>query len=278
MIAGGIRTSRWRGGRERTEAGNRRNRPGVLLSVETRGRDDREPPRRFFLECDSEKLGCAMFAPAGPPVAATAVVLHGAGTSDKERMIPLMGDLAAHGHRAVACDFSGHGESSGELGALSLERRFAQARALVDRWAPASDELVLVGFSMSGQTVADLAAHYGPRVRAVGLCAPAVYAREAWPVPFGAGSGFTEIIRTPGSWRSSAALDVFRGFTARAVLAVPALDEVIPAEVTEAVAAALSERSDFTPLVLSEADHWLGRWFRDRPGGRGRFVRALLGR
>ncbi|MCP9207770.1 alpha/beta hydrolase [Streptomyces sp. NEAU-Y11] len=235
-----------------------------------------QEPRRFFVAGDGERLGCAAFAPAAPAVGATAVVLHGAGTSDKERMLGLMRDLAATGRTAVACDFSGHGESSGELGELSLERRFTQARALIDQSVPASDELVLIGFSMSGQTVADLLVHYGPRVTTIGLCAPAVYARDAWQVPFRAGSGFTEIIRTPESWRSSAALDTFRAYRARAVLAVPARDEVIPPEVTEAVADALAEEAVLGHLVLPEAEHWLGAWFRDQPGDRRRFVRALV--
>ncbi|WP_307821904.1 alpha/beta hydrolase [Streptomyces coffeae] len=241
------------------------------------GQEDHAAPRRFFVEGDGERLGCAAFEPTAPAVGATAVVLHGAGTSDKERMLGLMRALAAHGRRAVACDFSGHGESSGELGELSLKRRCAQARALIDQGVPASDELVLIGFSMSGQTVADLLAHYGPRVTTIGLCAPALYARDAWPVPFRAGSGFTETIRTPGSWRSSAALDTFRAYGARAVLAVPARDEIIPPEVTEAVAGALAERSDLTRLVLPDAEHWLGAWFRDHAEDRGRFVRALVG-
>ncbi|MGW1378455.1 hypothetical protein ACWD6P_29880 [Streptomyces sp. NPDC002446] len=86
---------------------------------------------------------------------------------------------------------------------------------------------------MSGQTVADLVAHYGSRVAAIGLCAPAVYAARAWTVPFRA--GFTEIIRAPESWRTSSALEVFRShrpLSTRAVLATPANDAVIPPAVT----------------------------------------------
>ncbi|MCZ2524890.1 alpha/beta hydrolase [Streptomyces sp. HB2AG] len=236
---------------------------------------DRPGWRRFVLERDGERLSCVEAVPAVPDAArSTAIVLHGAGTGDKERLTGLMADLAARGRRALALDFSGHGGSSGLLRDLSLQRRFEQARALVDLHAPAGDGLLLVGFSMSGQTVADLAAHYGPRVDVVGLCAPAVYARRAWPLRFH--DGFTEVIRTPGSWRDSAALEVYRGLTARAVLAVPGHDEVIPPEVTEAVAGALSVRSRFTRVVHEGADHRLGQWFRDNPRERRRFVDALL--
>ncbi|WP_369173504.1 alpha/beta hydrolase [Streptomyces sp. R28] len=237
------------------------------------------PLRTFTVDGDGESLSCARVdavrTAAGPCPLPTVVLLHGAGTSDKTRLTDLMTDFATRGHHALACDFAGHGDSSGTLEALSLQRRFRQARAVIDHCVPAEVGLVLIGFSMSGQTVADLVAHYGPRVAAIGLCAPAVYAARAWTVPFRA--GFTEIIRAPESWRTSPALEVFRSLSARAVLATPANDAVIPPAVTEAVAAALSaSRSSFARLIYPEADHRLGLWFADNAAPRGRFVDAVL--
>lgn len=110
---------------------------------------------------------------------ATVVLLHGAGNGSKERLVPLLAEFAAHGCHALAFDFSGHGESTGLLRELSLRRRFEQAVSVIDARARVDGPLVLVGFSMSGQTVADLLGHYGERVAALGLCAPAVYAGEA---------------------------------------------------------------------------------------------------
>ncbi|KQW11149.1 alpha/beta fold hydrolase [Streptomyces sp. Root369] len=211
------------------------------------------------------------------PTAVTAVLLHGAGRGSKERLLPLLDEFVAHGCRALAFDFSGHGESSGELGELSLRRRFGQAVAMIDAHAPADGPLVLVGFSMSGQTVADLAVHYGERVAALGLCAPAVYAAEAWDVPFGHGDGrFSEIIRRPDSWRRSPALEALRAYEGRAVLAVPGTDAVIPPEVTEAVQETLAFRAQFTRLELPQADHQLGMWLRDHADDRRELVAALL--
>ncbi|MFF0739603.1 alpha/beta hydrolase [Streptomyces sp. NPDC004111] len=239
--------------------------------------------REFTLDCDGETLSCTESAPTGshlerPPSGLTAVLLHGAGNGDKQSPGLLGAHLAARGHRALALDFSGHGASTGHLRELSLRRRFAQARTLVDLHAPAGTRLVLVGFSMSGQTVADLAAHYGPRVAAVGLGAPAVYGAGAWPVRFG--DGFTEIIRTPDSWRSSPALDVFRTLpaTVRAVLATPAVDAVIPPAVTEAVDEALTASdAHYTRLVFPTADHRMSLWFAEDEGAREDFFDALLG-
>ncbi|MFI6338182.1 alpha/beta hydrolase [Streptomyces sp. NPDC050535] len=231
----------------------------------------------FTCDHDGERLSCVSGSAGGGPTA-TAVLLHGAGVGNKERLLPLLEEFVARGCRGLALDFSGHGESSGALGELSLKRRFEQAVAVIDASVPADAPLILVGFSMSGQTVADLAGHYGERAAALGLCAPAVYGAAAWPVPFGDGAGlFSELIRTPDSWRRSPALDVLRAYAGRAVLAVPGTDTVIPADVTEAVAEALATRARFTRLELPGAEHMLGLWFRDHPEDRRRFVDALLG-
>jgi aminoglycoside phosphotransferase (APT) family kinase protein/dienelactone hydrolase len=231
----------------------------------------------FTHEHVGERLSGVYGGDDGGPDRATVVLLHGAGNGAKERLLPLLAEFVAHGCRGLAFDFSGHGESTGALRELSLGRRFEQAVAVVDAFVPAGGPLILVGFSMSGQTVADLAAHYGDRVTALGLCAPAVYADEAWDVPFGEGDGrFSTIIRTPGGWRTSPALDVLRAYEGRAVLAVPGTDAVIPVEVTEAVQDALCARAQFTRFELPEADHQLGKWFQDRAEDRREFVSAVL--
>ncbi|MFI5974724.1 alpha/beta hydrolase [Streptomyces sp. NPDC051452] len=228
----------------------------------------------FWYDHEGERLGGVA---AGPPGRATVLLLHGAGNGSKERLLPLLEEFAAQGCRALAFDFSGHGESSGPLAELSLRRRFEQAAAVLDAHAPADDPLVLVGFSMSGQTVADLVALHGRRVAAVGLCAPAVYAPEAWDVPFGDGDGrFSAILREPDGWRASPALDALRAYEGRAVLAVPGTDTIIPPAVTQAVWEALSARASPTRLDIPDAEHWLGLWFRDHAEDRRRFVAALL--
>lgn len=250
-------------------------------------------PSPFTHDHDGERLSCVgSDGDDSGGAATTAVLLHGAGNGSKERLLPLLDDFAARGCAGLAFDFSGHGESTGALGELSLRRRFEQAVSVIDATVPAGAPLILAGFSMSGQTAADLARHYGERVVALVLCAPAVYAAEAWPIPFedaksgsgvspqdGAGtvpSRFSRIIRTPDSWRRSPALDVLRAYEGRAVLAVPAVDAVIPPAVTRAVADALTARARFTRFELPDADHLLGLWFRDHPEDRRRLVDLAL--
>jgi pimeloyl-ACP methyl ester carboxylesterase len=92
---------------------------------------------------------------SGAPGKATAVLLHGAGKGGMDRLLPLPGEFAGRGCRALAFDFSGHGESTGTPAEPSLRRRFEQVVRVLDAQAPDGPP-VLVGFSMSGQTVADL--------------------------------------------------------------------------------------------------------------------------
>ncbi|WP_420705761.1 alpha/beta hydrolase [Streptomyces sp. LaPpAH-108] len=225
--------------------------------------------------CDGERL--SVVRTGAVPGRATVVLLHGAGTGSKARLLPLTEEFATQGCHALAFDFSGHGESTGALAELSLRRRYEQAVAVIDAHAPADAPLILVGFSMSGQTVADLVRHYGSRVAALGLGAPAVYAPDAWDVPFGTGDGrFTEIIRTPDSWRASPALGVLRSYEGRAVLVVPGTDTVIPGAVTEAVQDALAARAQYMRFELPDAEHRLGLWFRDHPEDCGELARLLL--
>ncbi|WP_326695485.1 alpha/beta fold hydrolase [Streptomyces sp. NBC_01766] len=228
----------------------------------------------FTHDHDGERLSGVY---GGDRSGVTAVVLHGAGTSSTERLLPLVREFVAHGCRGIAFDFSGHGESTGKLSELSLLRRFEQAVAVIDAYAGADGPLVLVGFSMSGQTVADLVRYYGDRVAALGLCAPAVYTAEAWEVPFGDGNGrFSSIIRRPDSWREAPALQVLQAYEGRAVLAVPGTDAVIPPAVTESVQDALTARAQYTRFDLPDAQHQLGMWFRDHGDDRRDFVEAVL--
>ncbi|MGW1952008.1 phosphotransferase [Streptomyces sp. NPDC001920] len=231
----------------------------------------------FTHATDGELLSGVYGGDAGDPRAATVVLLHGAGNGTKDRLLPLLGEFVSRGCRGLAFDFSGHGESTGELRELSLRRRMEQAVAVIDARVPADGPLVVVGFSMSGQTVADIVAHYGARVVAVGLCAPAVYAEEAWEVPFGEGEGrFSEIIRRPEGWRTAPALDVLRGYEGRAVLAVPGTDAIIPPAVTEAVQEALATHAQFTRFDVPDAEHMLGLWFEEHADDRREFVTAVL--
>ncbi|MEV0848880.1 alpha/beta fold hydrolase [Streptomyces sp. NPDC049954] len=233
--------------------------------------------RRTTHLADGEQLSLLTVTPRDETEGARGVVLlHGAGHGDKERVLPLAEDFAAHGHPALAPDFSGHGGSTGELRHLSLRRRRDQAAAVIDEVFDAERPLILVGFSMSGQTVADLLERYGSRVTALVLCAPGIYGAAAQDVPFG--DGFTELIRRPESWRDSPALAAYARFGGRALLVVPERDAVIPEGVTELLHSALATRADLSVLRLTGAGHQLGLWLAGHARDRGDIVDAVFRR
>lgn len=241
----------------------------------------------FVLETDGEVLQGTILQPvpqrAGDDegsdpghVHSTVLIMHGAGTASQQRMLPLAGDFARRGRRAAVFDFSGHGRSTGLLPDLSLRRRRDQARAVIDRVLPAKAPLLLLGFSMSGQTVADLVEVYGERVTGVGLFSPAVYDAAAWDVPFGL--GFSALIRRPDSWRDTRAFASFAAFQGSAVLVVPEQDDVIPPDVTRLLAETLRGRpgSAYRRLRISGSAHQLGLWLAEHPQDRATVVDALL--
>ncbi|GAA2745728.1 alpha/beta hydrolase [Kitasatospora cinereorecta] len=230
--------------------------------------------QEFTHSTDGEELRTTVVAPDGDPRPGTALLLHGAGVSSSRRLLPLARAYAAAGLRAVAFDFSGHGASTGRLAELSLERRFLQARSVLDRFA-GDGPLLLAGFSMSGQTVADLAADLGERVHGVVLGAPAAYVHAAWKLPFG-DPAFTATLRTPDSWRASPAYPSYAAFRGRSVLVVPAHDAVIPSGVTTRIEDALRQRSTYSRLTFPNSPHQLATWLADHPADRDHLVGLSL--
>jgi len=101
-------------------------------------------------------------------------------------------------HRLVAFDCIGHGETGGDLKQSSLQSRTAQACAVIEALSLPQPFAVLAG-SMGGYTAVTLLPRYA--IANLILVVPAMYAAEAFAVPFNA--GFTEIIRRPNSWESS---------------------------------------------------------------------------
>ncbi|MFJ5231031.1 alpha/beta hydrolase [Kitasatospora sp. NPDC088391] len=222
---------------------------------------------------DGEVLQATEALPDAPERPETVIIMHGAGNGSRARNLPLVEDFARAGHRALAFDFSGHGDSTGTLGALSLERRFVQAHHVVREFAD-TGPVVLVGFSMSGHTIADLVGALREQVSTVVLAAPAAYAPEAWKLPFD--SGFTDILRHPNSWQRSNAYGLLADFPGRAVLVVPERDEVIPPGVTFRIENALRQRTDFTRLTFPGSTHKLGLWLAEHPEDRAHLIRTVL--
>lgn len=202
------------------------------------------------------------------------VILPGSGCT-KSMNQALAKDFADLGHRALSLDFSGHGESSGDFADLTLARRRDQAAALIEARIPAQRPVVLVGFSMSGQTVADLIEVFGERVTGIALGAPAIYPRALREVPFGDPS-FLQLLSDPDTWPDSPALAAFRTFRGKALLLVPEHDEQVPAPMTELIEQSMRANPRFAKQAIPGADHGLDEWFDQHPTVRQSLIKTLL--
>ena len=116
------------------------------------------------------------------------MLLHGLGGS-KISWLPLI-PMLAEGHRVVAPDLPGHGESDKPRGVDFSPRYYARVvRLLMDELG--MERAVLVGNSMGGRVALELALRSSRRVRAMALLDPAVPGLR-WRYVM----GFTRIVPT----------------------------------------------------------------------------------
>jgi pimeloyl-ACP methyl ester carboxylesterase len=171
------------------------------------------------------------------------LVLHGAGTSNRERFKRLRTGLHAEGLPTCSFDFIGHGETGGELGPSSLKERTLQASRVIETCL--KEPLTLIGASMSGYTAVKLTRLH--EVKNLVLIVPAMYTPEAYEVPFN--GGFSEIIRSHHSWERSDAWEILRGFRDKLLVVAAEHDSVIPREVVERIFHSAS-RAQFRELYI----------------------------
>ena len=155
-----------------------------------------------------------------------ALLIHGAGQSERGRFAALRGALHQHGIGSTAFDCIGHGLTGGSLRESSLASRTRQAAAVADARHGASP-LALVGTSMGAYNAIKLLATR--RVESLVLVVPGVYTPAAYDLPFDA--GFSAVIRKPRSWEATDAWDIIGRFTGRLLVIAAENDAVIPPEI-----------------------------------------------
>lgn len=209
--------------------------------------------RRVEFEVDGEILvGRAVLA--SPDQKPSLLLLHGAGKSSKDRSSFLTDKLAQeYGISSFSFDFSGHGESSGDLQDSSLNKRLNEARGAI-RASNMSQPFGVCGFSMGGHVALELLAYYP--INALFLFYPAVYAEKAVQKRFGAGE-FSRIIREPESWRHAKVWKSLQEFRGNFVLVTGEHDEVIPPDVTAKLWASAEQAEFRHHIVVEDAPHLL---------------------
>ena len=217
---------------------------GGSLSVPVGGGEMR---RVFRVPLEGHLLVGDVLAGEEPP---RLLVLHGGGQSNRGRFRLLREHLFAQGVGTVAFDCVGHGDTGGDLKQSSLRSRTAQACAVIDALALPQPFSILAA-SMGGYTAVTLLPRYA--IASLILLGPAMYAAEAYAVPFNA--GFTEIIRRPRSWESSDAWALLSRFTGRLLVVAGERDTVIPPGVIRGIYDAAGNAGSRTLFVAPGASH-----------------------
>lgn len=179
-----------------------------------------------------------------------AVLIHGAGASERGRFAPLRKVLSELGIGSIAFDCIGHGETGGALGVSSLASRTRQAAAVIE--AQCGDApLALIGTSMGAYNAIRLAEKHS--IEALILVVPGVYTPDAYEIPFG--QEFSAIIRKERSWNATDAWKILAGFRGRLLVIAAERDAVIPAEIPERLVASAEKASWRELHVVPGAEH-----------------------
>lgn len=136
-------------------------------------------------------------------------------------------ELARYDISFFAFDFSGWGESTGNLHHNSLQNRTHEAQIAIDQFLDPTKPISILACSMVGHNALKLLENNN--VQNLILFYPAIYDRNAYDKPFD--QTFTEIIRQPNSYRNTDVLQILELFKGNLLIIIGEKDEVIPKEV-----------------------------------------------
>lgn len=199
------------------------------------------------------------------------LALHGGGQSSRRGVQYLLDGLANGGVPSASFDFSGHGESSGEVAGSSLRERMAQAASVAAHVAP-QEPLSLMATSMGGHIACRLIERLNPP--ALVLFCPAAYTAQAEDAPFG--PVFQGILRATTDYASSPAFTALEQFEGRLLLVHGTDDAVIPAQVLEQYAHRARRAKSVEVVRLAGAGHKLHAWLPAHEEDHRRVLDAVL--
>ncbi|MER6098217.1 alpha/beta hydrolase [Streptomyces sp. NPDC001728] len=220
-----------------------------------------------------------VFEAAGERLAATSttgadgsdpqiLTLHGLGaTATRHRARYLLDPLADHGHGSLTFDFSGNGDSTGELTRSTLRRRRAETLAAADRLDKTRPPVIIgtsLGAHLAAWTVPDL------RPRALVLFCPATYPAGAADLPFDG-----SLVR-PANHPDSPAYAALRRFDGDLLIFGARQDQVCPPEVIEGYLDSARRARSVEVVWLEGCDHFVHRWLPDQESPREEAVQAVL--
>jgi len=180
------------------------------------------------------------------------LILHGAGTAHKDRLRPIAEQLAGNGIGAFSFDFSGHGESSGQLAESSLKKRVEQAEIALQFIV--KKPFSVIGSSMGGHIALELLKTHSD-IQSLILFYPGIYTSAAYDVLFT--DEFSKIIRQHESWQQNDVLEHLKTFPGNLLLVVAEHDQVIPPAVFDLIEDSAKSAKSVERITVPNAEHVL---------------------
>jgi uncharacterized protein len=217
--------------------------------------------KKFFsVKVNEEMIACAIFSKSDTDIPPEFIFLHGAGRGVKERVQSIAASIVETGLNILTLDFSGHGESTGELKKSSLKKRVNEASTVINQFYTNGKPLIICGSSMGGYVAIKLLEIYP--VDTLILFCPALYSKDAYNVQFD--EGFTEIIRAPDSWKNTDVLNSLQKFSGNLLIVIGEKDEVIPPEVIQLIMENTPNVNSKELLVIPGCPHSINTWILDK--------------
>lgn len=200
------------------------------------------------------------------------VFFHGAGKSTKERARNFFDESLFNAVPSIVTfDFSGHGESSGELKESSLKQRVLEAQRAIELFTTKKD-LTLCGASMGGYVALKMLPFYD--VKNLILFCPAVYDKRVFEISFN--QGFSEIIRKPNSWENSDIFSSLETFSGNLLLFIGKNDTVIPRGVIDLIDAHSSRAARKEIIRLDNCPHAIHSWLDSHPSEKKYIAKKII--
>lgn len=225
----------------------------------------------FTFTINEETISANILAKDNLTIPPRFIFLHGAGTGNKERVQSIATPVISNNVNILTLDFSGHGESTGELKKSSLKKRLEEANAAIKQFS-SKEPLIICGSSMGGYIAIKLLDFY--KVDTLILFCPALYDKNAYNVRFDA--GFTEIIRTPESWKNTDALDSLEKFTGNLLIVMGEKDEVIPPGVIELIIQHSPNVSKKELYIIPNCPHTINTWIINQKDEQAKLHQKIL--
>jgi uncharacterized protein len=217
---------------------------------------------------DGETLAYSHYVPRHEP-REVALSLHGAGPAGRERIKYLAEHLASNGSSLFCFDFSGHGESTGQLTESSLSRRSYQTAAALRMMQ--ERPTVLIGTSMGGHVAASVLTATAPDYLV--LFCPALYGDDSIDLPFD--ESFTAAIRKPANFEHCSLRRDLAAYSGKSLLIIGEDDRIIPPRVVEIYGKELGKEGQFKLLTLPGAPHNLHGWANQSAENKSAILRAV---